>query len=178
MSVGLSEARLAKHPTALGGGTTISGISEQVANDYRAWLGCADSLVLSARLLRENRTQLEGQHLDAFTAWGPELLLWGSAVELLLKALHLKRVGPLHKGGRYKGGTDHDLEELAREAGYPSRPDEAELLKRLTPLVQRAGRYPWPTTLPRPEADGPFWNRTWDVELDALVESIRAKLDF
>lgn len=72
----------------------------------------------------------------------PAFLLYGYAVENLLKGLYVKAnpqaIGPEAVGVR----VHHDLRELAKSAGYNANRQEADILLKLTTVTKWSGRYP------------------------------------
>ena len=85
-------------------------------------------------------------HLEHLESSGPASLLYGLALENLLKALVIESTGS--RIVKWKllpwRGTGHGLVELAREANVPLIEVEIDLMSRLTCYVEWAGRYPIP----------------------------------
>jgi hypothetical protein len=77
----------------------------------------------------------------------PAFLLYGYAVENLLKGLFVKKHPGVTAGDRIQVPTHHDLPELAKEAGYAATTSETELMERLTTVITWSGRYPVAKTL-------------------------------
>lgn len=75
-------------------------------------------------------------------AFLPAFLLYGFAIENLLKGLYMKN-NP-GKEGKEKVAVpkSHDLNVLAAAAGYTPTSDEAELLEKLSTIITWSGRYP------------------------------------
>jgi len=85
-------------------------------------------------------------------------MLLGYAVECALKALWVRKKGnDLIRNGKYvgvKGAGDHNLVQLAQQAGFVPTPVEAQVLRRLTKFAMFAGRYPVARTADEMRPDG------------------------
>ena len=74
-------------------------------------------------------------------------MVLGYGFECVLKGLWVDAGHTRVSGGRLKhiqGIADHDLHGLAMKVGVDASPHELDALRRLTPFVQFAGRYPVP----------------------------------
>ena len=127
---------------------------DNVANSLIAWQLSADSLLVSAKLLKGNRDNFDPDALnigdpvpDEGKVLFPEIMLMGYAFECLLKALWLKNGNKIAENGAYKsvkGIAAHDLPELAKAAGLNLSSKERDILRRVFYFMRSAGRYPTP----------------------------------
>ncbi len=87
--------------------------------------------------------------LDHLELVMPASLLYGLAVENLLKAIILKNVKPAATRRRLPEwpSDGHDLEKLASRAIVTLNDCERDMLRRLSAFVRWAGRYPIPKAL-------------------------------
>lgn len=146
-------------------------------NNLSHWQKKADSLLLAAQILRTYAGTNREAHWG--TLW-PELMLWGFAIEALLKALKLKNAlqsrNPKHllyQDGKLRART-HDLVQLAREAHFPLDEFQRKLLEQLTTAVTLGGRYPVTTN---EELDGYYWyGSKGDHELDSMISALKQRL--
>jgi len=123
------------------------------------WMGSADKLLAVVRLLgptvdAAQREALEFARInggeafmarpygDDLKAAQPLVMIRAMAVECRLKALWIKRNGPMVKNGKFKGPKTHDLATLAASAGLGLRPEEVAILAKLTLWLTVHGRYP------------------------------------
>ena len=75
----------------------------------------------------------------------------------LLKILPMKKGNDLVRNGKYvgvKGAGDHNLVQLAQQAGFIPTAVEAQVLCRLTKFATFAGRYPVAKTVDEMRPDG------------------------
>lgn len=150
---------------------------EAPGNNLCHWQKKADSLLSAATVLRKHSGTRRRAHWG--TLW-PELMLWGCAVEALLKALRLRKAiasrDPellLFREGRLQAKT-HNLVELAHRAGFPLDEFQQKLLEQLTKAIKHGGRYPVPTS---GELESYYWfGSEGDDELDAIVSALKRSL--
>jgi len=143
------------------------------------WQKKADSLLTAARILRTHAGR--SREVRWGTLW-PELMLWGCAVEALLKALRLKNAIEsrdaeqlLFRNGRLERQVrTHDLVCLAHAASFRLDHSQRKILEQLTRAVKHGGRYPLPT---KDEAESCYWyGPDGDDELDAIVSALKERL--
>lgn len=119
---------------------------KHLAGNPRAWQETAHDLICAANLLNE-----AVQDCDRFRSntsdrrphiWRSLMMLYGLAAENLIKAIIVAKNPTLaSKGSLPKGFTNHNLSELARQAGLPVSHSQEHLLKRLREFVE-CGKYP------------------------------------
>lgn len=135
---------------------------DEHGNSWNVWKSQADDLLHSAQILHnqsDNKT------------WDAELLLYGYAIELLLKCWYLKQNKRIYVGGKFMlKARSHNLVQLAKELGYPLDPKFNNMLSRLSKFIQWAGRYPVP--LDEKTGLSAYWGSNDDQLLQALIESI------
>ena len=137
-----------------------SGMLEQWGNRWIAWMWWVFVLWEAEVWLGERAVHYKGR--DGEEAM-PALLavramLLGYAVECALKALWVRKKGnDLVRNGKYvgvKGAGDHNLVQLAQQAGFIPTAVEAQVLRRLTKFATFAGRYPVAKTVDEMRPDG------------------------
>jgi hypothetical protein len=82
---------------------------------------------------------------DGERAGPSEIMLRGFALECLLKALWIKRGNVLASQGELQkipGVGSHELLQLTQELAFKCKPNERDLLKRLSVFMTSVGRYP------------------------------------
>jgi hypothetical protein len=101
----------------------------------------------------------------------PAFLLYGYAVENLLKGLYVAKNPDAIGEDRLKVPAHHDLCELAKEAGYTATVSELELMKKLTTITTWSGRYPVAKKVPKHAEGGlvPEW--IFDDPIKATTET-------
>jgi hypothetical protein len=129
-------------------GLSVKALHEDVGNRADAWLVSVTTLRDAAKRLKsvESATLPGGTELMVGTDAVFTMLL-GYAVECALKGLWVDSGHKLVSGGKFKripGISDHDLHGLAMKVGVEASADELDALRRLTPFVRFAGRYPVP----------------------------------
>ena len=137
-------------------------------NNLRHWRHNAEALVYAAEILKQHPDQRE-------TVIWSELLLWGYALEVFLKALFLRRGRLLYKNGEFVGPKHHDLVEMANEVGHALTLPQGNLMGELAKVVKWAGRYPVELRGSKPQSV--YWDDAYYVPLESLIESLRAELD-
>ncbi len=113
-------------------------------------------------------------------------MLLGYAVECALKALWVRQKGnDLVRNGRYvgvKGAGDHNLVQLAAQAGFNPTQVETQVLRRLAKFSMFAGRYPVAKTAEemRPDCltktDVGFFSRREFRLAESVLNKIRSQL--
>lgn len=99
--------------------------------------------------------RLVAQGPDFGVPWGPEatgqaaMLLSGLTIEVLVKALLIRRNGPHVEAGVLKPWGkqpkhDHDIVKLFELAGERLTAEERDFAEHLTKFIRWAGRYPLP----------------------------------
>ena len=117
-------------------------------SEAHLWLAKATELLKAARLLWQQFLDdlavfQKGEQLEEPFVGGPALMLYGLAVENLLKA-GLAHQGKAVNGNGAFGLKSHGLVDLADQLGLSCTPAEIELLEKLETFVLWAGRYPIP----------------------------------
>jgi hypothetical protein len=137
-----------------------AGMLEQWGNRWIAWIWWVIVLEEAEVWLGEREVHHKGRDGEEVM---PALLavramLLGYAVECALKALWLRKKGnDLIRNGKYvgvKGAGDHNLVQLAQQAGFIPTVVEARVLRRLTKFAVFAGRYPVARTAEEMRPDG------------------------
>jgi hypothetical protein len=123
------------------------------------WLLRAYRLRRAADIMWRQATRdvnrLVAQGPDLKVPWGPEatgqaaMLLSGLTIEVLIKALLVRRDGPRVQAGVLKPWGkkpkhDHDIVKLFGLAGEHLTAEERTFAERLTKFIRWAGRYPLP----------------------------------
>jgi len=129
-------------------GLSVKALHEDVGNRADAWLVSVTTLRDAAKRLKsaESGPLPDSTELMVGTDAVYAMVL-GYAVECVLKGLWVGADHKLVSGGTFKripGIGDHDLHGLAMRVGVDASPQELDALRRLTPFVQFAGRYPVP----------------------------------
>jgi hypothetical protein len=162
----------------------MTDVFEHLGNDIRRWKSMAEALAYNANVLTQHRHQhqedrnpyqqrLEISSVDMDFA---SLVLWGYALECLLKCLRLKRGHPLVKNGKYIWVKNHDLVQMAQEVSFVLTDSQRRILESLSAIAKWSGRYPIDTT-----PKGTFLSHYWedpkdDGDLEILVESLRLEI--
>jgi hypothetical protein len=139
------------------------------SNNPTAWKASAEALIQSASILKQHRYQHEDSEDLPFV----ELLLWGYAVEVLLKCAFLKRGGCLVQNGKFVGPGGHRLADIAKKTKYPVDQQQESLLERMTAIVRWSGRYPIATTLGETVQPHHWLVPEDDFELDKLIVALK-----
>jgi len=127
---------------------------EKNGRDPRLWVAFADDLHHAADVLWEATSPIapvkgEPPSLEKI-AWLMSvgkiaMMLDGFAVEMLAKAVMVRRDPDAVKDGRWRGRRKgHPLPALLEEIGFPLSPDETALVAHLAAFAAWAGRYPIP----------------------------------
>jgi len=163
---------------------------ENYGNNYLTWKMTSEDLFIAANCLAINRISCDWKKLsvgdvmpEALRTLSAELLLKGSSLECLLKALYLKKgFGKLIKAGTYKkinNVGEHNLLDLVDHLKISFSKEERFLLNRLT-LFTKMGRYPVPKNwadikiqnLPFGGKGGKsFWDESKDDELYCIIRN-------
>jgi len=121
---------------------------EKSGNSPISWFMSADHLLAAARVLRREYRSFN-MDLSDNTEIPPEekllpsiFLLYGFALENLLKALFLKNGGVLVKDGRYCGKNNHRLHTLAEKSAFSVSSTEKTVLQGLSKKLVSSARYP------------------------------------
>jgi hypothetical protein len=117
---------------------------ESTGNNPLSWRHSAENLLTGARAVRKEVRDF-GRMMHSLAA--VEALLLGFAIECLLKAIYINGGNTLVKQGKYvhvRNAADHDLIQLAAAAGVSLTTTERRVLRKLTPFILFAGRYPIP----------------------------------
>lgn len=133
---------------------------EQWGNRWIAWMWWVIVLEGAEVWLGERETHYKGRDgqevMPALLA--VRAMLLGYAVECALKALWVRAEGNnLIRNGKYVGVTgagDHNLVQLAQQAGFIPTAVEVQVLRRLTKFAMFAGRYPVARTAEEMRPDG------------------------
>lgn len=177
--------------------------TEKHGNDPSAWVRTSNSLVVSGALVASTyveaskimfRNVLKGGSAtdmhrttaeDALVSVGLQthsvgLMLFGFAVECLMKAVFLTRGGVLYIDGRLQNprrqGRSHNLLEVAEAVGCSSlfTPEQLEMLDLLS-ARNETGRYPmhsrsdsYGAQPPKPHGSGRFYG-VWDSSQSATL---------
>lgn len=115
---------------------------EQSGKNPLAWRYSAENLLTAARAVKKEVKDFGGM-MHSLAA--VEAMLLGFAIECLLKAIYIKGENTLVKQGRYAHiphAADHDLIQLAVAAKVSLTKVEKVVLRKLTPFILFAGRYP------------------------------------
>jgi aryl-alcohol dehydrogenase-like predicted oxidoreductase len=106
----------------------------------------------------------------------PQLLLYGAAVENLLKAIRVAQGVPALTGRSLNGDlATHDLRRYAEEAGLKPDKTEARLLQQLQDVLE-AGKYP---VAKKPGRNALAWSFDYPGDISAiwaLLERVDAML--
>jgi hypothetical protein len=137
-----------------------AGMLEQWGNRSIAWIWWVIVLEEAEVWLGERAVHYRGMDAEEVM---PALLavramLLGYAVECVLKALWVRKKGnDLIRNGKYvgvKGARDHNLVQLAQQAGFALTVAETQVMRRLTKFAMFAGRYPVARTPEEMRPDG------------------------
>ena len=143
-----------------GTGMIPPGMLEQWGNRWIAWIWWVIVLEEAEVWLGERAVHYKDRDDEEVM---PALLavramLLGYAVECALKALWVRKEGnDLIRNGKYVGVTgagDHNLVQLAQQAGFSPTAVEAQVMRRLTKFAMFAGRYPVARTAEEMRPDG------------------------
>jgi hypothetical protein len=125
-----------------------------------AWQMVARELICAANILMARCRRVQGEPLDLeriHTTSGPATLLYGFAVENLIKGLLVAQgVDATSTGVLNAKLKSHDLPYLFREAKVPLGPMDERLLQQLRGIVE-AGRYPVPVKVISDPMDPRGW---------------------
>lgn len=162
---------------------------ELAGNSPAAWFMSAERLLAGARvLIRELRPLSMGAIGSPVSQeemlLSPAFLLYGFAVENLLKALWLRRGNQFVVGGKFsgpKGVSGHDLSKLAALVNFDTTDEEFFVLSGLHVKLVAAARYPigtdWYKQRPLRLLNGGFSSHTTFNSGDiSLIESMVARL--
>jgi hypothetical protein len=118
-----------------------------IVDNPRPWAWKSEELITAALVLSRHREETRTELLrtgiqsslpDIFLA---ALVLWGFAIECLLKAVYVSAGNSLLEGKRLKSKA-HDLEQLAGAASVTLSQDEVSVLRELSVILVSIGRYP------------------------------------
>jgi hypothetical protein len=166
---------------------------ESYGNDYMNWVIKAEDLLIASQILEQEymaaRKRMEQQKSgvvpNEYRCLESMIYLRVLSLELYLKALILKNGEKLVVGGKFVGNKKHSLQDEAKAAGVSLKPDEQELVSKLTTVMQFWGRYPiplyshnWRKKVPGITITQPIY--VWsDHELhvcNQILEQVRRKL--
>ena len=170
------------------------GNHKQYGNNFRTWENTSENLLIAANHLASFRNSVDIVNLkvgdpkpDGLKVLNSELLLKGSSLECLFKALYLKMgKGELVSESGYvkiAGVSEHNLLDLADIFDLTFTIEERFVLNKLT-LYTKMGRYPIPKNwydnkiqnLPNGgKGSKLFWQYPSD---DLIYEDIRQKIVF
>lgn len=160
---------------------------EKKYHSWTSWVLSASGLIAGADAIREKMTDLLNQDAydDSPNLMSSMFLLYGFAIECLLKGLYVKKGNKLTSNGKYNAPPNtksHDLVSLAQVAGFELTPDELDLLCKVSRQIKGVGRYPAGTAVedekPLTRSDG-SWEHpgTYRSQELLLIDDVLSRIE-